>query len=91
MNPAPELRRHPEPRPEQLRQRELPDAVTHARDLFDARNVRFFGGGIPEVFLDGGGSVSRDEVERLLNFGGTLNGGQPRTSGYYRRRCWYSE
>ena len=45
--------------------RELPDAVTYARDVFDGPNVRFFGGGIPQVFLDGGGSVSRDEVERL--------------------------
>ena len=48
--------------------RELPDAVTHARDLLDGPNVRFFGGGIPQVFLDGGGIVSSDEVERLLTW-----------------------
>ena len=46
----------------------LSDAVTHARDLFGATNVRFFGGGIPEVFLDDGGGVSRDKVERLLTW-----------------------
>ena len=48
--------------------RDLPDAVTHARDLFDATNVRFFGGGIPEVFLDSARSVSRDAVERLVTW-----------------------
>ena len=47
---------------------DLPDAVTHARDLFGATNVRFFGDGIPEVFLDSGGSISTDAVERLLTW-----------------------
>ena len=47
---------------------DLPDAVTHARDLFGATNVRFFGDGIPEVLLDSGGSVSTDAVEGLLTW-----------------------
>ena len=53
--------------PDELdRKPERPKAVTHARDLFGPANVRFFGGGIPNVFLDSGRSVSRDAVERLL-------------------------
>ena len=38
-----------------------------AKDLFGAENVRFFGGGIPQVFLDGG-QVTETAVERLLNW-----------------------
>lgn len=38
-----------------------------ARDLFEKDNVRFFGGGIPQVFLDGG-SVTEAAVEKLLNW-----------------------
>ena len=48
--------------------RDLPDAVRHARDVFGARNVRFFDAGIPDVFVDGAASVSSDAVERLLNW-----------------------
>ena len=46
----------------------LPDAVTHARDVFKAENVRFYGSGVPDVFLDGGAAVSADAVERLLTW-----------------------
>ena len=46
----------------------LPDAVKHARDVFKAENVRFYGSGIPDVFLDGGVRVSADAVERLLTW-----------------------
>ena len=46
----------------------LPDAVKHARDVFKAENVRFFGSGVPDVFLDGGVGVSADAVERLLTW-----------------------
>lgn len=46
----------------------LPDAVTHARDVFRAENVRFYGSGVPGVFLDGGVGVSADAVERLLTW-----------------------
>ena len=38
-----------------------------ASDLFGKENVRFFGGGIPQVFLDGG-RVTEGAVERLLNW-----------------------
>ena len=46
----------------------LPDAVKHARNVFKADNVRFFGDGIPNVFLDGGSTVSSNAVERLLTW-----------------------
>lgn len=35
--------------------------------LFDPANVRFYGAGIPQVFLDGG-AVTESAVERLLNW-----------------------
>lgn len=38
-----------------------------AKDLFGKDNVRFFGGGIPQVFLDGG-QVTDAAVERLLSW-----------------------
>ena len=38
-----------------------------ARDLFGEENVRFYGGGIPNVFLDGGG-VTASAVDRLLTW-----------------------
>ena len=38
-----------------------------ARDLFGERNVRFYGGGIPNVFLDGGG-VTDSAVDKLLTW-----------------------
>lgn len=37
------------------------------RDLFGKEHVRFYGGGIPQVFLDGG-RVTDAAVERLLNW-----------------------
>ena len=38
-----------------------------ARNLFGKENVRFYGAGIPQVFLDGG-EVTDAAVERLLNW-----------------------
>ena len=38
-----------------------------ARDLFGEENVRFYGGGIPNVFLDGG-RVTDSAVNRLLTW-----------------------
>ena len=38
-----------------------------ARDLFGKDNVRFYGGGIPDVFLDGG-RVTDSAVEKLLTW-----------------------
>lgn len=40
-------------------------AVGAARDLFGRENVRFYGGGVPDVFLDNG-TVQDRAVERLL-------------------------
>ena len=40
-------------------------AVGAARDLFGADNVRFYGGGVPDVFLEGG-TVQDHALERLL-------------------------
>lgn len=39
-----------------------------ARDLFEEENVRFYGGGIPAVFLNGEGQVTELAVDRLLNW-----------------------
>ena len=38
-----------------------------ARDLFEEENVRFYGGGIPDVFLDGG-RVTDSAVDKLLTW-----------------------
>ena len=38
-----------------------------ARDLFGKDNVRFYGGGIPNVFLDGG-RVTDSSVDNLLTW-----------------------
>ena len=46
----------------------LPKVVTSARELFGAGNVRYFGAGIPDVFLDGGATVTPDAVDRLLTW-----------------------
>ena len=40
-------------------------AVGAARDIFGPENVRFYGGGVPNVFLEGG-TVRHRAVERLL-------------------------
>ena len=40
-----------------------------ARDLFGKENVRFYGGGVPEVFMEGG-RVDDDAVKRLLEWEG---------------------
>ena len=39
-----------------------------ARDLFGQENVRFYGGGIPQVWLDGGSNVTESAVERLFTW-----------------------
>ena len=50
---------------------DLPDAVKNAQEIFGPDNVRYFDGGIPNVFLGGGSVVSRHAVERLLKWDGT--------------------
>lgn len=39
-----------------------------ARDLFEQENVRFYGGGIPAVFLDGNRHVTDFAVDQLLSW-----------------------
>ena len=46
----------------------LPDVVKYACEVFGPANVRYFGGGIPNVFLDGGRMVSNDAVNKLLEW-----------------------
>ena len=54
--------------PEDLRNEENPPAVvTAACELFGKDHVRFFGAGIPAVFLDGG-AVTEQAVKRLLTW-----------------------
>ena len=43
-----------------------PEAVKNAQHVFGRKNVRFFGGGVPGVFLGGSARVSDRTVERLL-------------------------
>jgi len=42
--------------------------VKAAIDIFGADNVRFYCGGIPEVFLDAGGQPTDAAMERLLTW-----------------------
>lgn len=42
--------------------------VNAARDIFGKDNVRFYGGGIPNVFLDSGGVATDAMLEQLLNW-----------------------
>ncbi len=46
----------------------LLQVVTHARELFREKNVRFFGDGIPKVFLDAGAAITAPAVDRLLTW-----------------------
>lgn len=55
--------------PEELKTRKFQEdhPVKAAYDIFGEDNVRFYGGGIPNVFLDGG-VVTDVALERLLNW-----------------------
>jgi len=44
--------------------------VHGALDIFGKDNVRFYGGGVPEVFLDRAGNVSAQRLEELLTWSG---------------------
>lgn len=44
----------------------FPEVLKNAQDIFGPENVRFFGGGIPSVFLGDGTRVSARAVERLF-------------------------
>ena len=58
--------------PETLKTRSFKSdhVVKIAGDIFGKDNVRFYGGGIPEVFLDGGRATTI-ALERLLNWSST--------------------
>jgi hypothetical protein len=43
------------------------DTVKAARDIFGEENVRFYGGGVPNVFLDGG-MAADTSLDKLLNW-----------------------
>jgi hypothetical protein len=45
--------------------------VNAARDIFGKENVRFYGGGVPDVFLDKG-KVTDASVEKLLTWSSTV-------------------
>jgi hypothetical protein len=45
--------------------------VKAARDIFGPDNIRFYGGGIPDVFLDAGGQATADKLEQLLDWSST--------------------
>ena len=49
------------------RQGKLPEGVAASRALFDKENVRLFGAGVPQVFMDGDRVTDR-AVEHLLNW-----------------------
>jgi hypothetical protein len=46
-------------------------AVNAAVDIFGDDNVRFYGGGVPNVFLDDGGKATDAAMERLLTWSST--------------------
>jgi len=45
--------------------------VEAARDIFGEQNIRFYGGGIPDAFLDGGGQATADKLQQLLDWDST--------------------
>ena len=52
----------------EMKQNESPATTLQAaRDLFGRDNVRFYGGGIPNVFYDGG-LVSKEKFHQLINW-----------------------
>jgi hypothetical protein len=48
------------------------DTVIAAVDIFGDCNVRFYGGGVPNVFLDSEGMATEAMLERLLNWSSTV-------------------
>jgi hypothetical protein len=60
--------------PAELKTRNFPKdhAVNAAVDIFGDGNVRFYGDGVPDVFLDSGGRVTETTLERLLTWSSTL-------------------
>ena len=60
--------------PSELKTRKFPKdhAVNTAVDIFGDGNVRLYGGGVPDVFLDSGGEATGAMLERLLNWSSTV-------------------
>ena len=60
--------------PTELKTPKFPEdhAVSAAVDIFGNDNVRFYGGGVPEVFLDSGGRPTDATLERLLTWSSTV-------------------
>ena len=57
--------------PKELKKREgLPDVVADAQALFGEKNVRYYGAGIPQVFLGDGGGVTDAALRNLLHWEG---------------------
>jgi len=56
--------------PNEIETRIFKDAspVNAALDIFGKKNVRFYGGGVPNVFRDSGGGVTEAALERLLTW-----------------------
>lgn len=46
------------------------ETLEAARGLFGGENVRFYGGGIPQVFLGNGDTVTESAIDRLLDWDG---------------------
>ena len=47
------------------------ETLEAARDLFGKENVRFYGGGIPRVFLGSGNTVTESAMDKLLDWDGS--------------------
>ena len=60
--------------PETLKARDFlkRPVVEAARDIFGEKYIRFYGGGIPKVFLDAGGRATTGKLEQLLNWSSTV-------------------
>lgn len=44
------------------------ETVEAARDIFGKDNIRFYGGGVPNVFLDNDDRATQQKLEELLNW-----------------------
>lgn len=54
--------------PGELDGKDWPDVVPSTQALFGKENVRFYGAGIPQVFIGDGGRVTDAAVQRLLDW-----------------------
>ncbi len=49
------------------------EVIKAARDIFGENNIRFYGGGIPKVFLDENDQVTERKLEELLDWGSHIS------------------